>query len=342
MSKDTIKLLERIHKSSRHHQVRQRAQCCLLSHEGYSINQLASIFKVTRLTITNWLNDWDKFALVGLYDRQGRGRKPKLTPEQQQQVKAWAKETPKNLDLVQNKIESKWKTQVSKDTIKRILIFLGLTWRRIKKQVAGQPDPLIYKAKREELSELKKRDRAGEIDLRYVDETGFCLEPYVPYAWQESGVGADGFPVHATDPSKGEQIMVDSQISKRLNAFGILNRRQELEVFLFEGTINSDVVIACIDRFSEKIKIETVLVIDNASIHTSNAFLDKQSEWEEKGLTIFFLPTYSPELNVIEILWRFIKYQWMEIDAYKSWSSLVDAVENIFIKFGSEYKINFA
>jgi hypothetical protein len=45
---------------------------------------------------------------------------------------------------------------------------------------------------------------------------------------------------------------------------------------------------------------------------------------------------------IIEILWRFIKYQWMEIDAYESWSSLVNAVENIFVKFGTEYIINFA
>jgi transposase len=326
ISKDTIKLLERIHKSSRHHQVRQRAKCCLLSHEGYSINELASIFQVTRLTITNWLNDWDKLAFAGLYDRRGRGRKPKLTPEQQEQVKVWAKETPKNLDSVQNKIESEWKTQVSKDTIKRILSFLDMTWRRIKKRVAGQPDPLIYQAKNEELAKLKIQDEAGEIDLRYVDETGFCLEPYVPYAWQE----------------KGEQITVNSQRSKRLNAFGILNRRQELEVFLFESTINSDVVIACIDRFSETIKMKTVLVVDNASIHTSNVFLEKQAEWEAKGLTIFFLPTYSPELNIIEILWRFIKYQWLEVNAYENWGSLVKAVENIFIKFGSEYIINFA
>jgi transposase len=277
------------------------------------------------LTITNWFDDWDKFAFVGLYDSQGRGRKPKLTPDQQQQVKDWAKETPKNLDLVQNKIKEKWKTQASKDTIKRILLFLGMTWRRIKKQVAGEPDPLVYKDKVEELTRLKNRDRAGEIDLRYVDETGFSLEPCIPYAWQE----------------KAEQITVDSQISKRLNVFGILNRRQELEVYLFEDTINSNVVIACIDRFSETIKMETVLVIDNASIHTSNAFLEKRAEWKVKGLTIFFLPTYSPELNIIEILWRFIKYQWLEIDAYESWSSLVNAVENILIKFGSEYIINF-
>ena len=135
---------------------------------------------------------------------------------------------------------------------------------------------MIYKAKVEELTKLKNRDRAGEIDLRYVDEAGFCLELYVPYAWQE----------------KGEQIRVNSQRSKRLNVFDILNRRQELEVFLFEGSINSDVVIACIDRCSDRLEMETVLVIDNASIHTSNAFLEKQAEWKAKGLTIFFLPTY--------------------------------------------------
>jgi transposase len=49
------------------------------------------------------------------------------------------------------------------------------------------------------------------------------------------------------------------------------------------------------------------------------ALFDKQEEWREKGLSLFFLPTYSPELNLIEILWRFIKYQWLEIDAYESW-----------------------
>jgi transposase len=48
-------------------------------------------------------------------------------------------------------------------------------------------------------------------------------------------------------------------------------------------------------------------------------------EWKERGITIFDfeLPAYSPELNLIEILWRFIKYQWIEIDAYSSWQSLV-------------------
>jgi transposase len=86
----------------------------------------------------------------------------------------------------------------------------------------------------------------------------------------------------------------------------------------------------------------TFIVVDQASIHTSNAILDKLEEWKERGLTIFELPTYSPQLNLIEILWRFIKYTWLEIDAYSSWQSLVSSVEKILKEFGDNYVINFA
>lgn len=166
----------------------------------------------------------------------------------------------------------------------------------------------------------------GKIEIRYVDETGFCLIPYIPYAWQE----------------KNQKISVKSQQSKRLNVLGFLTRSNELEVYTFQDSINSDVVIACIDKFCEKMTKKTVLVMDNSSIHQNSFLWDKEEEWSKKGLEIFFLPTYSPQLNIIEIFWRFIKYQWLEISAYDSYSALVEAVENILINFGTKYTINFA
>ncbi|MDB9509643.1 IS630 family transposase, partial [Kamptonema animale CS-326] len=42
-----------------------------------------------------------------------------------------------------------------------------------------------------------------------------------------------------------------------------------------------------------------------------------------------------------EILWRFIKYEWIEIDAYKNWSTFVASVEKILREFGETYVINF-
>jgi transposase len=42
-----------------------------------------------------------------------------------------------------------------------------------------------------------------------------------------------------------------------------------------------------------------VIVVDQSSIHTSDAILDKREEWQERNLTLFELPSYSPELNLI-------------------------------------------
>jgi transposase len=92
-----IKLLHRIHKESKRHHVRQRAHCILLSYQGYQVNELAKIFGRRERTIYTWLNQWEARHFAGLYDKKGRGRKPKLDDDQKRQVKKWAKEYPKNL-----------------------------------------------------------------------------------------------------------------------------------------------------------------------------------------------------------------------------------------------------
>ncbi|MGK7891511.1 MAG: IS630 family transposase, partial [Leptolyngbyaceae cyanobacterium] len=38
---------------------------------------------------------------------------------------------------------------------------------------------------------------------------------------------------------------------------------------------------------------------------------------------------------------KFMKYYWIEVDAYKSWNSLVEYVERVLKGIGEEYKINF-
>ncbi|GCA85544.1 hypothetical protein MiHa_03528 [Microcystis aeruginosa NIES-2522] len=109
-------MLERIYRASKHHQVRERAKCILLSFQGTTIEELSGIFGVTRKTIYNWLTAWEDRKLIGFYNRRGRGRKPKLTEAQGQQV-----EEPKSLKKIQIKIVEEWKLTVSKDTIKRLI-----------------------------------------------------------------------------------------------------------------------------------------------------------------------------------------------------------------------------
>lgn len=323
---ETIKLLWRIHRKSKKYQVRQRAHCIILLELGYSLEELVKILAVSKKTIYNWKNNWLNRGLAGLYNRSGTGRKEIFNQEQKEQIKHWAKQHNKNLKPVIEKVKKEWGIKVSKDTIKRVLKCLGMTWKRIRRTVAGNPQPEIYERKKKILSALKKLSDLGTLDLRYLDETGFCLTPYVPYAWQD----------------KNSEERIASQQSKRLNVIGLLNKNNELESYIFECKITSEIVIKFIDNFVKKIDKLTVIVIDNAPIHTSKAFQAKIAQWRENKLEIFWLPTYSPQLNLIEILWRFIKYEWIETEAYSSWQTLTQYVEKVLNLFGDRYVIDFA
>jgi hypothetical protein len=64
-------------------------------------------------------------------------------------------------------------------------------------------------------------------------------------------------------------------------------------------------------------------------------------QWVSKGLLVKYWPAYAPELNLIEILWRFMKYYWLPFSAYTSFSCLCEAVEDMLTRFGTDYTIAF-
>ena len=166
----------------------------------------------------------------------------------------------------------------------------------------------------------------GEHDLYYFDEAGFSLTPSVPYGWQ---------PV-------GERIELPSSRSQQFNVLGFMRHDgSRLDPYVFTGSIDSAVVIACIDNFCKQLSRPTTLVIDNAPIHRSAEFEAMIPIWEAQGLFLWFLPPYSPELNLIEILWKQIKYRWMPIHAYESLQTLGHCLDNILAGFGKQFNICF-
>ena len=121
-----------------------------------------------------------------------------------------------------------------------------------------------------------------------------------------------------------------------------MNLKNQLYYEIIKHSIKSKDVISFLDKFSQRIKRKTVVVLDQASIHTSDNFIGKLEEWRQKDLDIFWLPTYSPKLNIIEILWKFIKYEWIDISAYSSQKNLLKYLNEVLVNFGNKYVINFA
>lgn len=111
----------------------------------------------------------------------------------------------------------------------------------------------------------------------------------------------------------------------------------------YESTenINSDFLIRVIDDFCRYLEKPTVLVLDNAPIHRSEKFLSAVEKWMEKDLYIFFLPKYSPHLNLAETFWRKAKYEWLRAADDGSFAKFKRKINEIFNNTGLTYKIQF-
>src|SRR6266571_7407166 len=89
----------------------------------------------------------------------------------------------------------------------------------------------------------QKQEDQGKIDLYYFDESGFTLDPYIPYAWQEPGT----------------VIEIPVRKCGRINVLGFMNRKNDLHPFIFEQSVHTSVVIACFEAFSQTLKKKRLL-----------------------------------------------------------------------------------
>ena len=91
LKKEEIEALEHLHQNSPNNTVRKRSQCLVLSHQRRKINDLASIFKVSRRTIERWFDSWAEIGVDSLEIAEGRGAKTLL--------KGYSKEVSGQLEL---------------------------------------------------------------------------------------------------------------------------------------------------------------------------------------------------------------------------------------------------
>jgi transposase len=264
----TLTDMQHFHPSRR---ARMRAHGLLLSHQGFSMRRVAAVYQVSRYAVAEWIERWQSAGLVGLYDHPRSGRPPSLTPDKQHKVDQYLQEHPKDLQQVVHLLEQETHKRVSTKTIKRLIKKNRYVWKRLRKTPAKSPEPAQYQRAQARIAEWQARERAGECDLWYFDASGFCLEPCIPYAWQPIG--------HTLE-------LPQSSHNQRLNVLGFLQRDNTLVPYLIDGSVDTAAVVACMDQFSAQLTKKAYVLIDNAPIHRSKAFIRHIPIWVKRGLII--------------------------------------------------------
>jgi len=184
----------------------------------------------------------------------------------------------------------------------------------------------VVQLKREVLGEFEKLSENGLIDVYYGDESGVSLTPNVPYGWQ----------------FRDEEVSMPTATGTATNCFGLFNRRNESWTAMSEKTIDAAFAVEQLERFSLSLKRLTVVVLDNARIHTGKKMRERIEGWQSRGLFIFYLPTYSPHLNIAETVWRKLKYEWLSPPDYESKGHLQYAVRQALAAFGGSLRMKFS
>ena len=189
-----------------------------------------------------------------------------------------------------------------------------------------QPSKEVYELKKEGLGVLEQLSEAGLIELLYGDESRLSEQPCVPYGWQFSD----------------EEVFMPSAQGAGINLWGLISRANRLVFEMTAQPITSAFIIVQIEKLLDHLKKPTVIVLDNARVHRSQALQARLPYWEARGLFVFYLPVYSPHLNIAEILWRRLKYDWLSPADYLDWENLKYQTRLILSAVGNLLKINYS
>ena len=280
-------------------ELRKRAVARVQS--GESPEDVVRTIGFCRACIYNWLAMYRAGGWGALDARKRVGRRRKLTGP----MSAWVYRVVVGSDPRQYKfpfalwtrqaiatlIYRKYKVRLSRNSVGRLLAQLGITpqkplWR------AYQQDPeRVRKWVEEEYPAIAKEAHRLGAGIWFGDEAGIRSD----------------YHAGTTRGLKGQTPVVRSTGARyRLNLLSVVNRRGKMRFMIEKGGLNSGVICRFWDRLMVGARKAVFLILDGHPMHKSREVTAKVESYAEK-LRLYFLPSYSPELNPHEGVWRNVK-----------------------------------
>jgi transposase len=177
------------------------------------------------------------------------------------------------------------------------------------------------------LATVREAATRSDCQLVYFDEATFSASPPVQRSWSPLAKP------HQTEPARHCKRAV-------LGALDL--GAQQLHHAAYSSTINREIVIDFLDKVIQQgdPKQLTFIVLDNARIH-HNIPQETHDRWmKEHSTMLVYLPPYSPELNLIEIVWNKLKYNWRR---FVTWSrdTFDHELGKLLNGYGTDFQINF-
>jgi transposase len=316
LDEDQVRRLERAYLQATDVKFRDRLQIVRLAHRGRKHQDIAADLGITPRTVQNWLNAYRAGGIDALRPRKAKGAEPRIPAAPAADVRRWVLEGPAGQGLDRANwtyaelAEHLYRThglRASRSAMQRFCSRRGIRpYRPTYDFLRG--DPVKQAEARAEMAQLKEGAERGELVLLSQDEARFPMVPTLAATLGVKGfrptVGTRDckdllYVFAAVDTVTGDlhtDTLESPARAKRTTGKSKTRRLQEA----FAAHLRH-----LAGRYPAGVHERVVLAIDNAPWHRGGPIDEALAE--HPHLELYRLPSYSPQLNVIERFWRLLR-----------------------------------
>ena len=313
----------------------KRVKALLFIGQQYHMDDIADLLNVSARTIYNWFLRFlfERFSWLLGYHYSGRGRKPKLSKEQKKLLYDIVEHGPEkygfdcgcwNSAIILEVIKREFKVTFNPRYLCTLLKKIGLTYQKAK-FVSDRLDDEEHQKKRREWEDktwpsilIKAKELNGIIV--FGDEVSFAQWGSLARTWAPKG--------------KQPEIRTCGK-RKGLKMFGVIEFNDgDFEYMECNGKFNGESYTEFLKQILNKYSCPVILIEDGASYHRSKVVKEFKSKMEaQERLYVYGLPSYSPDKNPIEKLWRNTKRDATHLKYFPTFEDLRSAVITAFNKY---------
>lgn len=263
---------------------------------------VGDIIGVTKDTLLNWSEQWVKSGYDGLLKKKGQGRKPKLTEKNWEEIrKKLLKRHDWLLFEIQILIKEDYGVFYDQSHLAKLL-------RKKLKMHFAKPYSKDYRQSPyyKQIFHLKLYHIFKDFSLRYDPETDYItnmdtMKPFHIFSFDEASFQFTSNNVKFWSLIK-PLLEKDATMfqCKTMGSFALSDQSNDYLQF-----VKNKKAVTVIDHLEnlrkENPEGDIMLILDNYGSHSTDDVLEKA---EELGILLCFLPTYSPQLQPIEKIWK--------------------------------------
>jgi len=297
-----------------------------------ALESILLMWNVSQQTVYNWLNDFLAYRWDSLEYQKGSGRPPRLTKSQKQDLSKWIENGPEACGymtgcwtsvLIQDLIYQKFHVLYNRFYVCELLRNLGFSFQKARFVSAHLDEEARQLWMKKEFPNILKQAKQLSASLFFGDEASFALWGSLSYSWARKGQQPQ---VKTTGLRKGYKVFGAIEFfSGRLVYQGTQER--------FQSDSYQSFLLHLLSQVSGKI----ILIQDGARYHTSKATRQFFEQHKER-LSVYQLPSYSPDFNPIEYLWKKVKTKATHNRYFAEFVKLIQSVEEALKLLATQVK----